>query len=409
MLLKIAILTSSFPATSGDYRGIFIFHQAKGQVKNGYEVHVICPHIPGTPFSEIFEGIVVHRFPYFYPYHLQRLSSGGGMFSSFHQSFLAKLQLPLLVMSEGFFTWRIICHHNIDIIHSHWFIPSGLVGGILAFFLRKPHVISSHVLDVNVFGRFRFFLPVLSAIIRSADLITTNSLYTKQQIEKLVPVHPPCMVIPMGVLLPEKSPIAGISRKPVVLFVGRLVEWKGIDTLIRSISRVQTEITGMELFIVGEGPLDKSLKNLVQDLNLGETVHFCGKVTDKELTRLYDSASVLVLPSKPYKGLVMEGLGVVLLEAMSRDVPVIGSDVGGITDIIEDGKNGFLFPYESDELLAKKIIRILSDQELAAQFRLNGYETVRTRFTWDTISREFSDSYIQVISARTSRKPGGNQ
>ncbi|MDD1680270.1 MAG: glycosyltransferase [Methanoregula sp.] len=355
--MKIAILTSSFPRTPGDYQGNFIFYHAQGQVKNGNEVHVVCPHTPGTQFYEIVDGVIVHRFSYFYPYRCQRLSSGGGMYSALRRSYLAVFQLPFFIISEWWCARRVIRNHRIDLIHSHWFIPSGLVGALLACREKKPLVISSHVLDANLFGRFRLFLPVLSAIIRSADLVTTNSRYTTQQIEALVPVNPPCRVIPMGVLLPEKT-LHVQPRKPAVLFVGRLVEWKGTDTLIRSIPRVRKEITGTELFIVGEGPLQGTLQKLVQDLDLGESVHFCGRVTDTELARLYDAVSVLVLPSRPYRGLVMEGLGVVLLEAMSRGLPVIGSTTGGIPDIIEDGKNGFLLPCESHEILAEKINRL---------------------------------------------------
>ena len=395
--MKIAILTSSFPRNPGDYQGNFVFYQARGQVENGNEVHVICPHTPGTQFHEIMVGVEVHRFPYFYPWRFQRLSSIGGMYSALRQSPLAVFQLPFFLISEWWCAWRIIRHHHIDIIHSHWFIPSGLAGAFLAFMVRKPHIISSHVLDANLFGRYRFFLPVLSVITRSADLITTNSRYTKQRIEALVHSRVPCRVIPMGVEVPERFPGPDNHEKPVVLFVGRLVEWKGIDTLIRSVSGVRSKIPEAELFIVGEGPLLESLQNLVHGLNLEKTVHFCGRVPERELVRLYNSASVLVLPSRPYNGLVMEGLGVVLLEAMSHGVPVIGSNIGGITDIIEDGKNGFLFTGDSDKELTEKIIRLFSDEELAEQFRQAGYETVRIRFSWDEISRQFSEVYRQVL------------
>lgn len=395
--MKIAILTSSFPRRPGDYQGNFVFYQARGQAEHGNDVHIVCPHVPGAPFHEVMEGVEVHRFPYFYPCRFQRLSSGGGMYSALRESPLAVLQLPFFLVCEWWCAWRVIRHHHIDIIHSHWFIPSGLVGALLSVMAKKPHIISSHVLDANLFGRYRCFLPLLSVITRSADLITANSTYTKQRIEALVSLPVPCRVIPMGVDVPEKIPVPGKPRRPAVLFVGRLVEWKGVDTLIRSVSGVRRKIPGAELFIAGEGPLLESLQQLVQDLDLGETVHFCGRVTDRELDRLYGSVSALVLPSRPHQGLVMEGLGVVLLEAMSRGVPVIGSNIGGITDIIDDGKNGFLVPCGSDEELAEKIILLLSDEERAEQFRQAGYNTVSSRFSWDAISRQFSEVYDRVL------------
>ena len=237
--MKILILTSSFPYYEGDHHSNFIFHHALGQVNQGNEVHVLSPHIPGTPFFEIMTCINVHRFPYFYPFHFQRLTSDTGMYSALRHSLLAILQLPLFLISELYCTWQIIFQYKIDIIHSHWFVPSGFAGAAIAFIGRKPHVVTSHVLDANLFGKYRFFIPILSVIVASADMITTNSRYTKQQIEALVPLPCPCRVIPMGVDLPHYPPSLKGSRGHTILFVGRLVEWKGIDTLIRSMTFVK--------------------------------------------------------------------------------------------------------------------------------------------------------------------------
>lgn len=399
--MKIAILTSSFPRYQGDYQGNFIRHLARGQVQLGHEVHVICPHIPGAPFHETMEGIFVHRFAYFYPYRYQRMTSESGMYSAVSRSLLAAFQIPLFLASEVWCTWWIVRRCHIDLIHSHWFIPSGLAGAVIAFMGRKPHVVTSHVLDANLFGKFRFFLPILSHIVASADLITTNSRYTKRRIEMLIPVHPPSKVIPMGVTLSESQPVRNKPLAPVILFVGRLIEWKGIDTLIRSMLLVSKSLPGSKLDLVGEGPLHTDLQDLVNDLGLNDTVRFSGRVTDEELARLYSSASVLVLPSRPHKGLVMEGLGVVLLEAMSHGVPVIGSNIGGITDIIENGKNGFLFSCDDETDLGKKIVALLSDEVLAERFRLAAFETIRSRFSWDAISLQFSEVYEQVLAAHS--------
>jgi hypothetical protein len=93
--MNILILTSSFPYSERDHHSNFILHHATGQVNQGHEVHLLCPHIPGTPFYENMRGVNVHRFPYFYPYQYQRLASDTGMYSSLRHSFLALIQLPL--------------------------------------------------------------------------------------------------------------------------------------------------------------------------------------------------------------------------------------------------------------------------------------------------------------------------
>jgi len=401
--VKVLILTSSFPYSDGDYHGNFVFYHAQGQVNQGNEVHVLCPHIPGTPFFEIMSGINVHRFPYFYPYRFQRLSSTTGMYSALRHSFVAMVQLPLFLISELWCSWRLIHQYQIDLIHSHWFIPSGLVGAVVAFIGRKPHVITSHVLDANLFGKFRFSLPLLSAIVASADMITTNSRYTKQQIEALVSLPCPCRVIPMGVIIPNQIPPVKDFHGQSILFVGRLVEWKGVDTLIRSMTLVRKAIPDSMLTIVGEGPFRDSLQRLVQDAGLTYAVRFYGRATDDDLKKLYDSAAVFVLPSRRYQGLVMEGLGVVLLEAMSHGVPVIGSNVGGIPDIIIDGETGFLVPEQRSDVLADRIVRMLSDDSLRERFRQNGLVRVREKFSWGKISEEFGGVYIQVLKATNNK------
>jgi glycosyltransferase involved in cell wall biosynthesis len=306
-------------------------------------------------------------------------------------------------MGEFCLAWRIIRRYRIDLVHSHWFIPSGLVGAAITKIWKKPHVITSHVLDANLFGKFRVFLPLLSIIVASADLITTNSSYTKQQIETLVPLNCPCRVIPMGIYPPSILPSPNRSRDQTILYVGRLIEWKGIDTLIRSMILVKREVPDSRLIITGEGPYRDFLQHLVQDTGLTEVVRFFGRASDDDLIKLYDSAAVFVLPSKRHQGLVMEGLGVVLIEAMSHGIPVIGSNIGGIPDIITDGETGLLVPEQDPAALAGCIVKLLSDKTLQATLRTNGFVRVKERFSWEIISQRFSDVYREVNSP-----PSGN-
>jgi L-malate glycosyltransferase len=396
--MKIAILTSSFPYREGDFHGKFIYYQAHGQVERGNEVYVICPHLPGLKFHEEIDGIIVNRFPYFYPYRLQRLSTESGMYFSLVHSLLAWIQLPLFFLAEWYTTDRIICRYNIDIVHSHWIVPQGLVGMVCKKIRHKPHVVSSHVADAQVFLKWKLLKPVIRLILSGTDILTTNSTYTKKVIEDLLSLPIPCVVIPMGVIAPEEMRIhPATTDSPRILYVGRLIEWKGVDTLVQAMVDVLLENPRAFLTIVGIGEELSSLEKLVHELRIEDHVEFLGQVSDERLLDLYAGASILVLPSRPSQGIVMEGLGVVLLEAMSHGVPVIGSNVGGIPDIIDDGKNGYLFPWNDEKILAEKMISLLSDAALARQFRQNGYETVRTRFSWDEISREFFEVYSRAL------------
>ena len=396
--MKIAILASSFPRYSGDYQGNFIYHHAYGQVLLGNEVHVICPHVPESPFYDVIDGIKVHRFPYFYPFRLQCLTSETGMYSALRQSPLAVFQLPLFCICMLYLTNRIIIRYDIDIIHSHWLIPQGLVGMIARKLRNIPHVLSSHGIDAQIFSRWPVLIPVLKLILSGTDVLTTNSTYTKKVITKLSPVSRPVRVIPMGVLPSQQvSQKKIISDEITILFVGRLIPWKGVDTLIKAMVHVLEKYPLAIISIVGDGPERVRLKSLAQDLGISGRVQFLGRVDEFRLSELYSNASVFILPSRSYQGMVMEGLGVVLLEAMSHGVPVIGSNVGGIPDIITDGENGFIFPCEDDRLLAEKIMVLLEDSFLKEQFRIAGYRTVRIKFSWEIISRKFSDIYRELL------------
>jgi glycosyltransferase involved in cell wall biosynthesis len=402
--VKVLILTSSFPFHKGDHHSNFIFYQALGQVKRGNEVHVVCPHHPGMEFLEDMEGITVHRFPYFYPYNLQRLSPESGMYSGLHHSILGWFQLPFYFISEWYHADRIIRRYNIDIIHSHWIVPQGLVGFICRKIRHKAHVVSSHVTDAQIFCRWGMLKPGMRMILSGTDLLTTNSSFTKGVLENLLPLPCPCVVIPMGVVPPEgMGDRIPATDAPRILFVGRLIRWKGVDTLIRAMAQVIREKPGAILSIVGDGEERANLEHLVHDLGISDHVRFLGRVNNEQLSSLYANASVFVLPSRSYQGLVMEGLGVVLLEAMAHGVPVIGSDIGGIPDIIKDGSNGFLFPSEDEKKLATKIVTVLSDKVIADRFQQAGCETVRTRFSWEEISRQFSGVYEQALDQQ-SRK-----
>ena len=182
----------------------------------------------------------------------------------------------------------------------------------------------------------------------------------------------------------------------VILFVGRLIDWKGVNILVSSMKKVRDTVRNARLVIVGDGPERKSLADRVKELGLEDSVTFTGQVSGMELKDYYSRASVFVLPSITVNNQT-EGLGVVLLEAMASGVPVIGSNTGGIPDIIEDGVNGLLVQPGDPKALADAIIRIFEDRDLADRFREAGIKTVSERFSWDRIGDQFTMVYQEVL------------
>jgi len=153
----------------------------------------------------------------------------------------------------------------------------------------------------------------------------------------------------------------------------------------------------LEISHVGSGPEKKRLAKLTAELAIINSVVFINEVFQEDLIPFYSMAHILVLPSIIDVTGETEGLGVVLLEAMACRVPVIGSDVGGIRDIIIDGETGLLSEQKSSYSLAEKIIQLLSDEQLRKKVIENGFKLVKKKFTWEAISDRFMNIYMEVI------------
>jgi len=128
-------------------------------------------------------------------------------------------------------------------------------------------------------------------------------------------------------------------------------------------------------------------------------VHFAGEVPHERIGGLLADHDVFVLPSIVTESGQTEGLGTVLLEAMAAGIPVIGSAVGGIPDIITDGENGLLVPERSPEAIARAVLKIAADSDLRQRLTISAREDVNRRFSWEVIAGEFEQLFNDVIGA----------
>jgi glycosyltransferase involved in cell wall biosynthesis len=169
-----------------------------------------------------------------------------------------------------------------------------------------------------------------------------------------------------------------------------------VDYLIRAFPSVLEKQSNARLLIVGSGPRKADLLSASERLRLRDKVIFQDAVSQEELVRYYSMADVFVLPSVTTDKGETEGLGVVLLEAMACGVPVIGSAVGGIPDIIKDGETGLLVVEKNPKDLAEKICRLFTDGELSKKLSENGLRFVTRKFSWDVIAKEYAELYETI-------------
>jgi glycosyltransferase involved in cell wall biosynthesis len=178
--------------------------------------------------------------------------------------------------------------------------------------------------------------------------------------------------------------------------VGRLIDWKGVKYLVEAMKVVAEKLPKTKLLIIGTGPEKINIQNLIQELALNNNIILLGEIKNTEIKNYYSIADIFIIPSIVVNGHT-EGLGVVTIEAMACGTPAIGTNVGGIPDVIKDGYNGFLVPPKSSDALATKIIEILSNQELQEFFTKNGIRTVKEKFSWVTVSDKFVNLFKSNI------------
>jgi glycosyltransferase involved in cell wall biosynthesis len=212
-------------------------------------------------------------------------------------------------------------------------------------------------------------------------------------------------VIPYGLGFDETRtatlPQRGTTRDGSfnILFVGNLIERKGVQHLIDALSRLPARI-GAKLVVLGEGPQQSRLEAQVRRLGLESRVTMPGRVPEEELHRAFAAAHVLVLPSVVDARGDTEGLGVVLLEGMSYGIPVIGSNVGGITDIVTDGKTGILVPPGDPGAIAAALERLATDPTFAGRLAETGSRHVRSHFSWAAIVDAWQACYAAAVESR---------
>jgi len=396
--LRILIITSSFPRTSMGLEGGFIWKSAVNFQKKGLSVVILCPHRPGAPLLEEWEGVIIHRFPYIIPFQAQKLTGSNGMIHVIREFPLVALEMIPYLVSCILYSLYLTLKYHPDIIHSHWIIPTGIAGAFVNVLCKIPHISSVHGTDITISVNNHLFSSLIKVISQCTQSITTNSTFTSQILSVILPNHKPFSTIPMGIHceLDESRIVTPIEEKNLILYVGRLIDWKGVHVLISAMKKVIQTKNQARVVVVGDGPEKENLIYLVEKWNLEGVVHFAGRVPDPILQDYYNRAAVFVLPSITVKNQT-EGLGVVLLEAMAAGVPVIGSRTGGIPDIIQDGENGLLFSPGDDTELADAIIRIITNPTFANRLRNQGLQTIQDKFSWDKITDQFIKEYQTII------------
>ncbi len=383
---RLLITGSTFPRWEGDSEPRFILDYAKA-MSEYYDVTVMVPAFPGAKKREVLDGIKVIRYHYFPIHKFETLCYPGAIAARIKQKKIRIILVPFLFISLFFALIKV--KKQTDFVHAHWLIPQGIVQSML----KKPYIVTGHGGDVTSLNK-GFIKKLKKKCIEKAVAVTCVSKYLKTEIEKISP-DTQVKVLSMGVDLSNfgrenrKENFFNQEDKKVVLFVGRLAEKKGVRYLIEAMN----DIENAKLVIAGDGTLRQELEELAKTVNAD--IEFIGSVTHNQLKTIYASADVFVMPSVTGKDGDIEGLGLVMLEAMSSGLPVVASRSGGITDVIIDGENGLLCEEKNSRELSLKISQLLNDSDLNERIAKAGFETAQ-RYDYKEIAKAYKELIDKV-------------
>jgi N-acetyl-alpha-D-glucosaminyl L-malate synthase BshA len=363
--VKICIVPTMFPKHKGDYYGSFVFDEAKMFVKKGFEVHVVTQHNLGIPYEEVMEGVHVHRFKWIEPDEFKALVHFKG--------FIDNLRLISYLISLLFYLIWIVRKYNIDIIHAHSVIPTGFIGVIVSKFVKKPVFITAHGMDITNFQNHPFYKRLITfSLVNSNKTIAVSEYIAKTM--KSLGSNPENLIILRNTINTNRfKPLRNLNlrksyniedKEILILFVGYLDVFKGIFELLEAFFELYENNKNLKLMMVGNGPKETNLKMKVHEKDLENSVIFTGRIPPVDIHSYYQAADIFVLPSYTDAG----GPPIVVMEAMACGLPIIGTNVGGIPEGIEDGMNGFIIPPENIDELIKKLNILLKDESLRKKF-----------------------------------------
>ncbi len=353
----------------------YVYYLSQELVKKGHQVRVLCADEPHAPEEDIIENIKVKRLHYIGKVANTNITPG----------------FPFAIYKEDF-----------DVIHTHIPTPWSADWSYLAAILKKKPLIITYHNDIIGNGSAQYiaklynntFLKVLlnhaaRIIITQPDYLD-SSPYLKKYEDKIE-------VIPNGVDTEKFKPLKVKENQNTLFFLSLLDEfheYKGLEYLLNALKIVKEQIINVKLIVGGEGKLLDYYTKMAQELGLKNNVEFHGFIPHENIVEYYNQCNVFVLPSISSK---QEGFGIVALEALACETPVISTEIVGVADDVNDFNAGIIVPPKDVEKLAKSIIELLKNPKMSKEMGMNGRKLVQDKYTWTKIAEMTEDLYKKVL------------
>jgi len=388
--LRVMMLTWEFPPRIIGGISPHVYYLSKNLAKEGVKVYVVTCDFPGAPDHEVMDGVEVFR--------IDSYKNPSPDFASWVYLMNMNMQKEAAAIVKNL--------GGVDIFHAHdWLVANAGIG--LKHVFRRPLLATIHSTEI---GRRNGLHSDYERMIHETEAWLTYEAWRVICCSNYMVSHvkwafnlpeDKLVMIPNGVDAREyeKSTVDlnqfrrrfALPEEKIVLYVGRLVYEKGIQVLINAIPKILEKVNA-KFVIVGNGYMKEPLWEKIKHMGLAHKVLFTGFVDDETLRNLQKCADVSVVPS------LFEPFGIVALEAMAAKSPVVVSDTGGLSEIVEHDLTGVKVYPDNPESLAWGVTRVLLDEAYANKLRENAYRLVVEKYNWKKISRQTKSVYERVLS-----------
>lgn len=358
-------------------------------ISDGHEVTVVTYKDGNVPYYEDDDGVQVYRVDNF------MISSNNFIDWIMQLNFNMIAKTGEIIAEKG----------NFDVIHAHDWLTA-FAGKTLKYAYNIPLVATIHATEAGrnsgIRGETQKYINDTEWMLTyEASEVIVNSNYMKNELQRLFGLpYEKINVVPNGVNLNLFNNVEkdydfrrrfAMDNEKIILFMGRLVYEKGIQTLIAAMPKILANYHDAKLIVAGKGGMLDQLRAQVGALGLNNKVYFTGYLASKDVQRMYKCADVSVFPS------TYEPFGIVALEAMLSGTPVVVSDVGGLNEIVEHGVNGMKSYAGNPNSLADSILTLLYDQKLCDTVTKNAKLKVKTEYNWTKIAQDTHLAYQKAI------------
>jgi len=315
-----------------------------------------------------------------------------------HVHLVSVLEYPLFkyppyTIALGSEMSRVTRKHGLDLLHVHYSIPHATAAYLSRGLTGKPYVVTLHGSDVTILGGDPSYEPVNTFSVEQADAVTAVSKFMAEEARQGLGISQKIRVIPNFVDTEAYHPApCEIVEQPehdiVVAHVSNFRAVKRVEDAVYAMCMVTKRAPGARLMLIGDGPERHGIERLIDKMDLRRNITLTGYRSD--VPELLRCADTLVLPSET------ESAPLTILEAMSTGLPVIATRVGGVPEIVEDGRTGFLVPLKHPEDIAEKILGLHADREKLRRMGAAAREAVLERYSTDRVVKQYLEVYEAV-------------